>query len=293
MRIAVIGSSGYIGHNLIEKLIKETNHEIVALSPNADSIKFNNKKLTKINVDVFDTKNLAKNIKNCDMAFYLIHMMSQKKIDFAEAESLAARSFCNSVIGSKVQRVIYLGGLGNDEEKLSKHLKSRHETGQILKNNLPQLIEFRASMVIGHGSISYDIITNLIHRLPILTLPKWAKTLTQPIGLEDALKYLIAALALKTKESHIVEIGGPEQLSYGDLMRRYAAWRNKKMIIIRFHVIPLTIAAWWLNLFTPRTHAKVGRIMVESLSNPMVVTNDKAKELFPDIHPKSLEEVLV
>ena len=141
-------------------------------------------------------------------------------------------------------------------------------------------------MVIGDGSISYDIVTNLIHKLPILTLPKWAKTLTQPIGLSDAISYLIAALDLNISGHQIVEIGGPEQLSYGDLMKRYAAWENKKMIIIKFHVIPVSIAAWWLNLFTPKTHAKVGRIMVDSLSNPMVVTNYMAAELFPASHPK-------
>jgi len=218
-------------------------------------------------------------------------MMAQKKLDFAVAETKAAESFCAAAINSNIKRVIYLGGLGNDNDKLSKHLASRHKTGEILKQGLPQLIEFRASMVIGHGSISYDIITNLIHKLPILTLPKWAKTLTQPIGLSDALAYLIAALELGLKESLIIEIGGPEQLSYGDLMKRYAAWKNKKMIIIKLHIIPVSVAAWWLNLFTPATHAKIGRIMVESLSNPMVVTNDKARQLFPDIHPKRLELV--
>lgn len=293
MKIAVIGSSGYIGHNLIEKLLSETNYEIIALSPNAESIKIKNTKLSKINVDVFDTVNLAENIKNCDVAYYLIHMMSQKKLDFAKAETIAANSFCESTIGSNIRRVIYLGGLGNDSEKLSKHLVSRHKTGQILKKNLPQVIEFRASMVIGHGSISYDIITNLIHKLPIMTLPKWAKTLTQPIGLNDALSYLVAALELSTKESKIIEIGGPEQISYGDLMKRYASWKNKKMLIIKFHIIPVSIAAWWLNIFTPKNHAKVGRIMVESLSNPMVVTNNNANMLFPDIHPKKLEDVFV
>ena len=220
-------------------------------------------------------------------------MMAQKELDFAEAESSAALSFCAAVLGSNIKRVIYLGGLGSDNDKLSKHLESRHKTGQILKNGVPQVIEFRASMVVGHGSISYDIVTNLIHKLPILTLPKWAKTLTQPIGLSDAISYLIAALDLTINDSQIVEIGGPEQLSYGDLMKRYAAWNNKKMIIIKFHVIPLSIAAWWLNLFTPKTHAKVGRIMVESLSNSMIVTNNRATELFPDIHPKGLEEVFV
>ena len=293
MNIAIIGASGYIGHNLIERLVAETNHTIVALSPTAESMLFVHERLNKHNVDVFDTERLREYIKNCDVAYYLIHMMSQKKIDFAEAESKAAESFCMALKNSNIKRVIYLGGLGNDNEKLSKHLASRHKTGDILRSSLHQVIEFRASMVIGNGSISYDIVTNLIHKLPILTLPKWAKTLTQPIGLNDAITYLIEALLLRTSESQIIEIGGPEQLSYGDLMKRYAAWENKKMIIIKLHVIPVSVAAWWLNLFTPRTHAKVGRIMVDSLSNPMLVTNNKAKELFSNIHPQALEDVFV
>ncbi len=293
MKIAIIGADGYIGHNLVDKLLAYTNHTIIALSVNAESMTQQDARLIKHNVDVFDTENLHLHIQDCEAVYYLIHMMAQKRIDFAEAESLAAKSLCDAAKGTSVKRVIYLGGLGNDREKLSKHLASRHKTGEILKNGLPQVIEFRASMVIGHGSISYDIVTNLIHKLPILTLPKWAKTLTQPIGLTDALDYLISALELKSNEHQIVEIGGPEQLSYGDLMKRYAHWSNKKMFIIKFHVIPVSIAAWWLNLFTPKTHAKVGRIMVESLSNPMVVTNSDAQKLFPHIQPKKLEEVFV
>ena len=293
MNIAIIGASGYIGHNLIQRLLAETNHSVIALSPSAESIQVDNERLTKHNVDVFDTDILRTYLLNCDVTYYLIHMMAQKKLDFAEAELIAAESFCAAAKDSKIKRVIYLSGLGNDNEHLSKHLKSRHKTGKILKNILPQVIEFRASMVIGKGSISYDIVTNLIHKLPLLTLPKWARTLTQPIGLHDTLSYLVAALNLQTTQHQIVEIGGPEQLSYGDLMKRYAAWENKKIIIIKLHVIPVRIAAWWLNLFTPKTHAKVGRIMVESLSNPMVVTNNTAAELFPGIHPKTLEEVFV
>lgn len=293
MKIAILGANGYIGHNLIQRLLSETDHTVIALSPRAESMPIDNSHLSKHNVDVFDIEKLADYLKDCDTAYYLIHMMSQKKLDFAEAESKAAKSFCEAAKNSKIKRVIFLGGLGNDNEKLSKHLSSRHKTGEILRSGTAQVIEFRASMVVGHGSISYDIVTNLIHKLPILTLPKWAKTLTQPIGLGDAISYLIAALNLQTTTNEIIEIGGPDQLSYGDLMKRYAAWKNKRMLIIKFPIIPVSIAAWWLNLFTPRTHAKVGRIMVDSLSNPMIVTNKHAQELFPDIHPKGLETVFV
>ena len=223
MKIAIIGANGYIGHNLINKLLTDTGHNIIALSPNVESMTITNERLVKHNVDVFDTEKLSTYLKDCDAAYYLIHMMAQKKLDFAKAETMAAQSFCKAAKNSNITRVIYLGGLGNDAEKLSKHLASRHKTGEILRNNLPQVIEFRASMVVGHGSISYDIVTNLIHKLPVLTLPKWAKTLTQPIGLSDALQYLVTALNLQTKQSQIVEIGGPQQMSYGDLMKRYAA----------------------------------------------------------------------
>ena len=293
MKIAILGANGYIGHNLIQRLIEDTEHTIEALSLNVESMQFDHERLHKHNVDVFDAQKLHNYIQDCDAAYYLIHMMANKKVDFADAESKAAESFVDAATHSKLKRVIYLGGLGNDNEKLSKHLASRHKTGEILSNGPAQVIEFRASMVIGHGSISYDIVTNLIHKLPVLTLPKWAKTLTQPIGLDDAISYLVAALTLQNQEHQIVEIGGPEQLSYGDFMKRYADWKHKKMMIIKLHLIPANIAGWWLNLFTPKTHAKVGRIMVDSLSNPMVVTNNKALELFPNIQPKNLEEVFV
>lgn len=293
VNIAILGASGYIGRNLIKRLIIETDHSIVALSTSAESILIEHNRLVKHNVDVHDTEHLSLYLKNCDVAYYLIHMMSQKQLDFAQAEVMAAESFCAAASSSNIKRVIYLGALGNDNEKLSKHLASRHKTGDILQQCLPQVIELRASMIVGDGSISYDIVTNLILKLPIVTLPKWAKTLTQPIGLIDTNSYLLAALDLRTKQHQIIEIGGPEQLSYGDLMKRYAAWKNKKMIIIKFHVIPIGIAAWWLNLFTPKKHAKVGRIMVESLSSPMVVTDNQSEKLFPNIHPKKVEEVFV
>lgn len=293
MHIAILGASGYIGRNLIERLLLETDYTITALSQHATTMPINHERLKKYDVDVFDQAALHQRLVDCDVVYYLIHMMAQKKIDFVTAEAQAATLFCDALRETAVRRVIFLGGLGDDRDNLSPHLASRHRTGELLRKGPAQVIEFRASMVIGEGSISYDIVTNLIHKLPVLTLPKWAKTLTQPIGLQDALSYLIAGLNLQSKEHQIFEIGGPEQLSYGDLMKRYASWENKRMLMIKLHIIPVNIAAWWLNLFTPRIHAKVGKIMVESLSHPMVVTNDLAQQQFPDIQPKKLEDVFV
>ncbi|MEI7838276.1 MAG: NAD(P)H-binding protein [bacterium] len=292
MKIAVIGASGYIGRNLIDRLIKNTNHEIVALSRNAESINLSSPKLQKHNVSVFDD-NLSTYIKDCEAVYYLIHMMSQTKIDYAKAEIEAAEKLASAVEGSNIKKIIYLGGLGNDKDNLSKHLASRHRTGEILREIKCQAIEFRASMIIGEGSISYDIIVSLVSKLPLLTVPKWSETLTQPIGLNDALSYLVASLDIKSNQNEIIEIGGPDVISYEQLMRDYAKWKGLKRLFIRIPIIPIVVSAWWLNLFTPKNEAKVGQAMIESLQNKMIVTNKRASELFPDIHPEPLLRVFV
>ena len=293
MKIVIIGASGYIGTNLIGNLLAETDYNLVALSPHAVNIPFNSERLEKINCDVFDTVKLHEAIKKCDICYYLVHMMSQKKDDFAAAEARATTSLVEAVHGTKLKRIIYLGGLGADDGKLSKHLTSRHLTGQILCTSKVQIIELRASMIIGRGSISYDIITNLVRKLPIVTLPAWSKTLTQPLALKDAISYLRAAADISTKQNEIVEIGGPQQLSYKELMKRYAKWKGSLCVFVDLPIIPASVAAWWLNIFTPKKHAKVGRYMVESINNPMVVTNNRYKELFPDIEPIAIDQAFV
>lgn len=293
MVIAILGASGYIGQNLIKQLLRLTHHNIIALSPHAETITIQNPRLTKFNVDIVDTLKLKKYLKSCDVVYYLVHMMGQNNPDFTEAENLAVESFCQAVKESAIKRVIYLGGLGDDETRLSKHLTSRHHTGEIIRKNLLQSIEFRASIIIGKGSVSYDIISNLVNKLPILVLPKWFATLVQPIGLEDTISYLISGIILKTDRHEIIEIGGPEHLSYESLMKRYAIWKGKKVFIIRLPVMPFAVATWWLNLFVSKRQAKIGIAMVESLANEMIVTNDRAKQLFPQITPKPLEDVFV
>ena len=292
MKIAIIGATGYIGSHLIKSLLNETNYDILALSRTAEDIDINNPRLTKFNISVFD-KALSEKLKDVDVVFYLIHMMAQKQRDYAEAETEAANLLNEAAKGSKIKRIIFLGGLGRDTDHLSKHLKSRHNTGNILRRGSINVIELRASMIIGRGSISYDIIVNLVSKLPFLTLPKWSETYTQPIGLSDALAYLVASIELKTDKNLTIEIGGPDKLSYENLMRVYAKWKGLKRLFIRVPIIPISVSAWWLNLFTPEKHAQVGRIMVESLANEMIVTDDSAKEYFPEIKPKSLNDVFV
>jgi uncharacterized protein YbjT (DUF2867 family) len=287
-----MGASGFVGQNLLRYLLATTSYNIRALCRHPEEIKFDHRyagRVEPIPADVFDGKVLAESLRGADCAVYLIHMMASKG-DYYELETKAAETFGKAARETGLPRAVYMSGLGDDAGQLSRHLQSRHHTGEILRNYIPLVIEFRASMIVGDGSVAYDIMKSLVRNLPVQTMPAWAITKTQPIALQDALRYLSDALKIPLQKHEIVEIGGPEQLSYKDLVAKYAAFKGKKPILVLVPVVPLWLGAWWLNLFTPPKHAKVGRSMVESLRNPMVVTNNRAGELFPNLHPEPIEK---
>jgi uncharacterized protein YbjT (DUF2867 family) len=285
--ITIIGASGFIGHNLINYLLTNTDYSLRAFARNTSPIKLHPKhadRVRLINGDAFNTSDVESALKGSDAVVYLLHMMAEKG-DYAAKEAEAAEICGTAIAKNNIERVVYMGGLGDDKDNLSKHLRSRHHTGEILRKHVKSLIELRASMIIGKGSIGFEIIKRLVHRLPLQTVPTWAITKTQPIALIDALKYIQASIELKITGHEIIEIGGPEQMSYRDLIKSYGNFCGKKLILIYVPIVPLWLGAWWLNLFTPPRHAKVGRQMAESLANPMLVTNDKAKKYFPEIKP--------
>jgi uncharacterized protein YbjT (DUF2867 family) len=292
MTIAIVGASGFVGQNLLRYILANTDYSVRAICRSPQNIRFDKQytgRVQLVSADVFDYDAIKKSLESADAAVYLIHMMAAKG-DYYDLETKAAETFGKAAQAVHLLRVVYMGGLGSDTDKLSRHLQSRHHTGSILKNYVPLVIEFRASMIVGDGSIAYDIMKSLVKNLPVQTMPSWAITKTQPIALQDALQYLTAGLTIPIQHSEIVEIGGPEQLSYKDLVARYATFKGKKPILIMVPIVPLWLGAWWLNLFTPARHAKVGRQMAESLRNPMVVTNNRVAELFPHIHPEPIEK---
>lgn len=293
MNIAIIGASGFVGKNLIKYLLESTDHMIFAISLDPEIIIVEEKyqeRVKKIKADVLNYLDMERALNGIDVAYYLIHMMMSNKNDFDEKETLAAETAGIALQNTKVKRVIYLSGLGNDEEKLSKHLSSRHNTGYILRKYNKEVIELRASMIIGKGSISFEIVKNLVEKSPIIALPKWAKTKTEPIGIGDALLYLKESIDIKIDKSEIVEIGGKERMSYEEFIKRYAKYRNKKTIIVRVSILPEKIAGLFLNFFTPKDQAQVGQCMLESFRNEMIVINNSANKLFPNIHPRKIEE---
>jgi uncharacterized protein YbjT (DUF2867 family) len=223
------------------------------------------------------------------VAFYLVHALGKTSHGFAEKEAREAKAFCRAVKASGAGRVIYLGGLGDEGEDLSKHLASRQNIGRILCQNLPLVLEFRASIIIGEGSTSFEVIKSLVDRLPVMVLPAWAYTLTQPIALGDVLQYLSMAIDVPVKASEIIEIGGPEVMTYKDLMLRYAKFKNKRLHIICISFLPKWPGYLWLYLLIPKKLYFAARNMISSLSNSTTVTTNRNVELFNEVKVRPIE----
>ena len=187
-------------------------------------------------------------------------------------------------------RIVYLGGLAAGEEVLSKHLSSRIETGHVLRDSGVPVVEFRASVVIGSGSLSFELIRALVERLPVMICPRWVATLAQPIGIDDVLTYLVAALDLPAGDSRTFEIGGADQVSYGDVMREYARQRGLKRVMIAVPLLTPHLSSLWLGLVTP-VYARVGRELISGLKNRSVVTDPAALSAFA-LRPAGLRDAI-
>ena len=207
-------------------------------------------------------------------------------VDFERADRLAAELFAAATKAAGVKRIIYLGGLGADDDRLSAHLRSRHEVGAILRAAGLDVVEFRASIVVGAGSFSFDLVRTLVERLPVMICPAWLATPTQPIAITDVVAYLAGAADLPPGPPRIFEIGGPDKVSYGGIMQEYARQRGLRRLMIPVPVLTPRLSSLWLKLVTPR-YSKVGRKLIDGLKNPTVVTNDLATREFA-IRPRDL-----
>ena len=295
MNIAIIGASGFVGKNLIKHLLENTDHNICAISLDVKNIKIEEKyknRITLIDINIFDYEKLKNSLVGIDIVYYFIHMLNYKG-NFYKKENQAAEIIGKTLKEININKVIYMSGLGRDNEKLSKHLESRHNTGNILRNYIKQVIEFRASMIIGKGSASFEIVKDVISHSPIVILPETAKTETQPISIDDTLLYLRKALDITTRENLIIEIGGEEVMSYKKFLEKYNKFSGRDIPIFVIPFLPERLAGLFLQFFTTKDQAKIGQNMIHSFKNEMIVTNNLARELFPDIHPKKVEESFI
>jgi uncharacterized protein YbjT (DUF2867 family) len=225
-----------------------------------------------------------------DCAYYLVHSMAAGS-KFADLDRQAAGLFGRAAARAGVRRIIYLGGLTDRDGSVSSHLKSRAETGAVLRAGGVPVVEFRASIVIGAGSLSFEMIEALVERLPMMVCPRWVATLTQPIAIEDVVAYLAAALDLPAGGNRLFEIGGPDVVSYGDMMREYARLRGLRRVLLPVPLLTPHLSGLWLALVTP-TQARIGRALVEGLRNSTVVRSPAARDTFR-IEPTPLGTALL
>lgn len=285
--VLVTGATGYIGGRLLPLLVARGRSVRCLVR---DPQKFAAAGVEVAKGDVLDPATLAAAMAGVDTAFYLIHLMASSR-DFETADRDAARNFAKAAREAGVKRIIYLGGLGVESDpRLSTHLRSRHEVGRILGETGVPVIEFRASIVIGAGSFSFELIRTLTNRLPLMIFPRWLGTPVQPIAIDDVLAYLLAALDMPPGPGRVFEIGCPDVTSYGGLIREYARQVGKRRVLIPVPVLTPYLSSLWLSLVTP-ARAEVGRILIEGLRNSMVVRDTSAAAAF-SIRPMTVAQAI-
>lgn len=278
--ILVTGATGYVGGRLVPLLV-EDGRRVRCMARHPERLTSRVPAGVEVVAgDVLDAASLARAMDGVRAAYYMVHSMGTSG-DFEEKDRIAADHFARAAHDAGVRRIIYLGGLGDDDAALSAHLRSRHEVGNRLRSQGVPVIELRASVIIGSGSLSFEMIRTLVERLPVMVTPRWVRVRAQPIAIEDVLAYLRGALTLETGDRSLtIEIGGPEQVSYGELMNEYARQRGLRRRMIPVPFLTPRLSSLWLGLVTP-LYARVGRKLIDSLRHPTVVRDDAATRLFP------------
>jgi uncharacterized protein YbjT (DUF2867 family) len=288
-RILLTGANGYIGRRLKHALLSKGDIELRLMVRNANSLSSALLEHAQIvTADVLNPSTLDDALRDIDIAYYLIHGLNHG--NFREIDRQSAQNFVDACVRQNVKTIIYLGGLG-DKKTGSEHLLSRIETGEILSSRPDKVhcIWFRAGVIIGSGSASFEIIRHLVQKLPIMITPKWVRTLVTPIGVDDVIDFLIAALDLPTTSNLMIDLG-EEAMSYGDLMLRVSKAMGLKRYLIPVNVLTPKLSSYWLAIFTPVPYS-VSSSLIEGLRSEVTVSNNLQHEYFT-IHPKTLEETV-
>lgn len=287
----VVGASGAIGARLVEALIEEgVALRLAGRKPSELRARWPD--IEAVELDVLREDTIEPALTGARVAYYLVHAMREGEAGFEERDRLGARSFAAAATAAGVERIVYLGGLGSADDDLSHHLASRQETGRLLAVDGPPVLEFRAGMVIATDSTSFQMLTDLVKRLPVMVTPKWVRTRSQPIGIDDLLAYLAAGRDAPLDGQHtVVEIGGADVLSYHRMMERVAALRGRSLVTVTVPVLTPRLSSLWCGLVTS-VPSSIARPLIDGLRNETIVRDDRAARMFPDIHPEGFDAIV-
>lgn len=287
--ILLTGATGYVGGALRLEL-ESRGLPLRCLVRHPEALAGRCARTTELRqADLLQPETLPAAFEGVDTAYYLVHSMSTAR-DFESADRMAAEHFARAARAAGVRRIIYLGGLGGDSPQASRHLRSRHEVGELLRLHGPPVIEFRSSIILGSGSLSFEMIRALVERLPAMVTPRWVSTPCQPIAIGDVLAYLLGALDLPDDSHAVFEIGGADRVSYGQLMREYARQRGLRRLMIPVPVLTPWLSGLWLALVTP-AHFRIGRRLIGGLSTATVADDARARATF-GVAPMGVSEAI-
>lgn len=288
LRILVTGATGFIGSRIVKRLLANGHYKVRCMTRNPENIYelFNSTGdiVEIVKADASNYLELVEALKEVDVAFYLIHSMegsTKKWQEFSKRDRIAAENFARAASETNTKRIIYLSGLIDIKHKdLSEHMQSRKEVGDILRTSKAEVTIFRAAVILGQGGGSFQMLQYLVERLPVMVCPKWVLTKSQPISVDDVVTYLIKSIELEDTANKDFDIGGPEILSYIDMMKRYSAILKKPLKIVIIPFLTPRLSSYWVDLITP-VKASLARPLIDSLKHEAVVHDNEIQKLIP------------
>lgn len=272
--ILVTGATGFVGQRLCPALIK-AGHDVRAMTRRPEKYDGDG---SPVGGDVHDPATLAPALEGVRVAYYLVHSLDSD--DFEALDARAARAFGRAAADAGVERIVYLGGLGRDDDDLSAHLRSRREVERLLGEAGVPVTVLRAGILVGDGGISWEITRQLVAHLPAMITPRWVKTRTQPIAVDDVVRYLVGVLDAEEARGQVYEVGGPDILEYREMLQRVAAIEGRKLPIFPVPLLSPQLSSRWLSLVTDvDTHT--GRSLVDSMTNEVIVTDHRIRDVVP------------
>lgn len=272
--VLVAGASGFVGRRLASAL-EDAGHEVRAMTRHPDAYEGSG---TAVPGDVHEPSSLTPALAGCSAAYYLVHSLGSP--DFERLDAEAAHTFGVAAGEAGLSQIVYLGGLGNDDDELSAHLRSRREVEGLLGSAGVPVTVLRAGIVVGAGGISWEMTRQLVAHLPAMITPRWVRTRTQPIAVDDVVRYLVGVLGHHDAIGKVFEVGGPEVLRYSDMLRRVAALESRRLVIVPVPLLTPGLSSRWLSLVTD-VDTQAGRNLVDSMSNEVVVQDDSIRAVVP------------